>query len=258
MVEVTSGKDFSLSSWMDIGDQQYLKNETEFIYLPANLYAAEWIKLSEKHADFSFTMNREADVFVGLKNTNSTSYPGFEDTKTVVENSERQRFKVYRKRFSIGSKVNIKGDASMVAIVPPSNLEPAYDLKTVTSYKATDADFKGKDIIKEDFIGKPRVVFNSAGGGVLEFSISVGVADTYSLTIKYHNPFDKPLKAKLEFLSADGTVMKTENAEFAATKDGKWNYYNTNTGSMINAGSYKLRIIATESKGLYIDALDVQ
>lgn len=84
------------------------------------------------------------------------------------------------------------------------------------------------------------------------------MADTYSLTIKYHNPFSKILKAKIEFLSADGTLMKTEHAEFAPTKSGKWNYLNTNTGSMINAGSYKVRLIAIDAKELAIDALDVQ
>lgn len=258
LVELLSNNDHILSSWLDIGDKQYLNNEAEFIYLPANLFGAEWIKMSEKHSDFRFKMNQQADVFVGLKNADSIVYSGFEDTKTIIENSNREVFKIFRKRFSKGSGIEIKGDASVVAFVPPSNLEPAYDLKTLTSYKAVDAVLKGKEIVKEDFIGKQRVVFKSPEGGILEFSMGVGVADTYSLTIKYHNPLNESLKAKLEFLSADGTVMKIEKAEFAPTKQGKWNYYNTSTGSMINAGSYKLRIIATESKGLYIDALDVQ
>ena len=107
-------------------------------------------------------------------------------------------------------------------------------------------------------MNKQRVIFNTANQGNLTWNISVGVADTYSLTIKYHNPSAQPLKAKLEFLSADGTLMKTEIAEFAPTKEGKWNYLNTNTGSMINAGSYQLRLTATETKGLAVDVLDVQ
>ncbi len=107
-------------------------------------------------------------------------------------------------------------------------------------------------------MGKQRVSFKAQTGGILEFSIAVGVADTYSLTIKYHNPLQKNLKAKLEFLAADGTLMRTENADFVPAKEGKWNYYNTTTGSMINAGAYKLRIIATDAKDLTFDALDVQ
>ena len=105
---------------------------------------------------------------------------------------------------------------------------------------------------------KQRVIFNAASQGSLTWQLSVGVADTYSLTLKYHNPSEQLLKAKLEFLSADGTLMKTEMVEFAPTKAGKWNYLSTNTGSMINAGTYKLKLIATESKGLAVDALDVQ
>ena len=107
-------------------------------------------------------------------------------------------------------------------------------------------------------MNKQRVVFKSNENSVLEWKIGTGAADTYSLTIKYHNPFNTNLKGKLEFLSADGTLMKTELVEFTPTKEGKWNYLNTTTGSMINAGSYLVRIIATETKGLYLDALDVQ
>ena len=145
-----------------------------------------------------------------------------------------------------------------VAVLPPSNLEPAYDLKTVTSYKATEAFLKGNGLAKEDLMGRQRVVFKSNDNNVLEFKIATGVADVYSLTLKYHNPFNENLNAKLDFLSADGTLMKTEMIELTPTKEGKWNYVNTNTGSMINAGSYLVRIIAKETKGLYVDALDVQ
>ena len=133
-----------------------------------------------------------------------------------------------------------------------------YDLKTVSSYKATDAILKGNGLARADLMGRPRVVFNGNQADILEFKIATGVADVYSLTLKYHNPFSENLKAKLEFLSNDGTLMKTENLELAPTKEGKWNYVNTNTGSMINAGSYLVRIIATSTKGLYVDALDVQ
>ncbi|RNL52200.1 DUF4982 domain-containing protein [Pedobacter jejuensis] len=255
---ISSDKNFKSSSWMDIGDEQYLDNNIKLTELPPNFYGAEWIQSKLKHQKFSFRVNKEADVFIGIKEGNTDTFIGFEDTKTFVKNSAEQSFKVYRKRCAKGENVDLDENISIVAIIPPSNLEPAYDLKTVTSYKATDATIIGDGLVKEEFLNKQRVVFTGTNKDVLEFKIGVGVADTYSLTIKYHNPGDKPLKAKLEFSSADGTGMKTENAEFVPTKDGKWNYFNTNTGSMINAGSYKLRIIATESKGLFIDALDVQ
>ena len=258
LVAAPFAKEFELSSWLDIGDKQFTDKVIDITSLPPNLFGAEWLKLSENHSGFNFKMNQDADVFIGSKGGALKNLAGYEDTKTNITNSKGQNFQVYRKRFPKGAEVNVGRGVATVALVPPSNLEPAYDLKTVTSYKATDALLKGTGLQKVDLLGKQRVAFKSPVDGVLEFPIAVGVADTYSLTIKYHNPNDKPLKVKLDFLSADGVIMKTEVAEFVPTKEGKWNYYNTNTGSMINAGSYKLRVIATENKDLFIDALDVQ
>ncbi|MES2447419.1 MAG: malectin domain-containing carbohydrate-binding protein [Bacteroidota bacterium] len=253
------------SSWMDIGDKQYSDEEIEFTSLPSNLYGAEWIRTSNKTKQIiDFKVNTSADVFVLVDEKSKLTWlSGYENTKSVAVNSAGVKFNVFRKRFAKGDKVKL-GEESLntamytVAILPPTNLEPAYDLKTVTSYKATEAHLRGNGLMKKDLMGRARVVFNENENSVLEFKIATGVADIYSLTLKYHNPFNENLKAKLEFLSADGTLMKTENLELTPTKEGKWNYVNTNTGSMINAGSYLVRIIATETKGLYIDALDVQ
>jgi hypothetical protein len=257
VVSIPSGKNFKLSSWMDIGDKQFIDSSVQFTSLPPNLYGAEWIKISKDNKDFVFKVNAVADVFVAL-NESDEKPADYEDTKTQIKNSDGERFIVFRKRFSANDQVSVNGKIRTIAIVKPSELEPAYDLKTVTSYKATDAKLAGQSIVKQNLMDKQRVIFKESSGGILEWSIGVGVADTYSLTIKYHNPFSKILKAKIEFLSADGTLMKTEQAEFAPTKSGKWNYLNTNTGSMINAGSYKVRLIATDAKELAIDALDVQ
>ncbi|KLT64425.1 malectin domain-containing carbohydrate-binding protein [Pedobacter sp. BMA] len=259
IVEPGASNEYQLKSWMDVGDQQYAGNRATFNQLPPNLYGAEWIqfKSAASKRQVKFKMNREADVFV-LSSPGSESMKLYEDTKTQVVNSVGDHFNVYRKRFKKDDEIDLQGDFANVVIVPPSELAPAYDLKTVTSYKATDAVLRGTSIVRAELMGKPRVTFKSASGGILEWSIQVGVADTYSLTIKYHNPSDKPLKAKLVFSSADGTVMKTVQLEFAATKEGKWNYLNTDTGSMINAGSYKVSVVAVDANALTIDALDVQ
>ena len=250
---------FQGKSWLDIGERQFSNQEKELTQLPPNLYGAEWIqKTADKsNQELKFKVNAIADVFVAL-DQQAKAPEGYEDTKTKIENSEREKFNVYRKRFLKGDNVVLTGDFTMVGVIPPSNLEPAYDLKTVATYKATDALLSGQSIVKADLMGKRRVTFTEAKGGILEWNIGVGVADTYSLTIKYHNPFKQALKATMEFLSADGTLMKAEQLEFAPTKEGKWNYFNTNSGSMINAGNYKVRLIATGAKQLTIDGLDVQ
>ncbi|WP_443947371.1 malectin domain-containing carbohydrate-binding protein [Pedobacter sp. AW1-32] len=256
---LSDNRAFKARQWLDIGDFQYPSAQTEFTDLPADLFGAEWIQKTNPTSNevCAFNVNAEADVFVALTSSNK-SLIDYEDTKTHISNSLDQHFTVYRKRFKKGDVVKVAENFGLIAIVPPSGLAPAYDLKTNKSYKATDAALFGENTVKETLMDKQRIVFKSDKDVALEWTIGVGVADTYSLTIKYHNPHNVSLTGRLEFRSADGTLMKTENLEFNPTKAGKWNYLNTNTGSMINAGAYKVKIIGVESKDLALDALDVQ
>lgn len=262
---ITPSNQFVKIAWLDIGDKQYSDEQIEFTSLPSNLFSAEWLQTSNKtNQNVTFKVTAAADVFViADEKSNLTWLAGYEDTKSIVVNSAGTNFKVFRKRFAKGDEVKL-GEKALnaamysVAVLPPTNLAPAYDLKSVTTYKATDANLNGAGLAKEDLMGKPRVVFKSNENTVLAFKIATGVADVYSLTLKYHNPFKEDLQAKLEFLSADGTLMKTEILTLTPTKEGKWNYLTTNTGSMINAGNYLVRIVAITTKGLYIDGLDVQ
>jgi len=250
-------KNAELNSWLDIGEEQFKGDKSAFTYLPSNLYGAEWLKASRGQESIEFTATNSVDIFIAL-NKNSSIPQGFENTITTLSNSNDETFDLYRKRFIPNERIIFDNRLATIFVLPVTHLQPAYDLKTTTTYKATDGILEGKDVVKAILMDKQRVIFNAASQGSLTWQLSVGVADTYSLTLKYHNPSEQLLKAKLEFLSADGTLMKTEMVEFAPTKAGKWNYLSTNTGSMINAGTYKLKLIATESKGLAVDALDVQ
>ncbi|MEJ5963107.1 malectin domain-containing carbohydrate-binding protein [Pedobacter immunditicola] len=270
IVKLTGKNKQMLTGWMDIGDQQYGDDRSSITELPSNLFGAEWLRTSKKgtspSTNLEFLVNEDADVYVATAENIKARLDWlatFEDTKTFVRNSTGKKFNVFKKRFAKGAPVSLgqnETGAEMytVAVLPASNLEPAYDLKATTNYKATDATLTGPNIVKEVLMGKERVSFKASSGDIIEFSISVGVADTYSLTVKYHNPLQSSLKGKLEFLTLDGTLMKTEPVEFKFTKQGKWNYFNTSTGSMINAGTYKLRIIAEDAKGLSIDGVEVQ
>jgi beta-galactosidase len=250
-------KNAELCNWLDIGEEQFKGENSTFTDLPSNLYGAEWLKALRGQESIEFTATDTVDTFIALNN-NSSIPQGFEDTKTLLNNSKDEVFNLYRKRLIPNERIIFDSRTATVFVLPVSHLQPAYDLKTTISYKATDGILEGNEVVKAILMDKERVLFNTANQGSLTWKIGVGVADTYSLTIKYHNPLEQPLKGKLEFLSADGTLMKTEMVEFAPTKTGKWNYLSTNTGSMINAGSYKLRLIAIQAKGLAIDALDVQ
>ena len=121
------------------------------------------------------------------------------------------------------------------------------------------ASITGPGIRKGKVDDKDRVIFEKASSdNILQWNFTVGVADIYSLTISYHNPHKEVLNGRMQLLSADGTVMKEEAVEFTPTRAGKSNYITTNTGSMINAGHYIIRLTAPKAEGLNVNALDVQ
>jgi beta-galactosidase len=255
-------------TWMDLGDLQYADEQVYFTALPSALYGAEWIQSNSKEAVAAqFKVNADADVYVAIdaaSNGKLNWLSDYEDTKTTLRNSKGQTFNVYKKSYLKGAVVVPGANQAnlnmyTIAVLPKTSMQPAYDLKTITTYKATDANLVGAGLVKEELMGKERVTFKKVSGDVLEWRMTVGVADTYSLTVKYHNPFERSLKGKIEVLTLDGTVLKpAETIEFTATKKGKWNYFNTNTGTMINAGTYRVRLIAEDVEGLSIDGLDVQ
>jgi len=265
-IELNNGKAGLIQTWMDTGDKQFEDSEIAFTSLPSNFYGAQWLRtaLSDSKSTIkSLKLTEDADVFIAIHGVgNEEVLKGYEDTRTSLTNSQNVTFNVYRKRYLKGEQVllgNTLKNNYTVVICPVSDLEPAHDLKKVVSYKATEARFIGPGLAKEVLMGRERAIFKKPSGDVLEFTINTGVADTYSLTVKYHNPFQKVLKAKIEVLAADGTVMKTPEAfDMNPTREGKWNYFTTNTGTMINAGTYKVRIISEDAEGVSIDAVDVQ
>src|SRR5690606_21545926 len=91
-----------------------------------------------------------------------------------------------------------------------------------------------------------------------ECEISVGVADKYSFTVRYSCPTLETGKGWLELRAADGVLMKREQVEFNRSRPGKVNYINSTSGSMINAGTYKIRIITEPATGIIMTAVDVQ
>jgi hypothetical protein len=269
-------KQWPVNDWLNTGDEQYTNEKTSFKTLPSNLYGAQWIKCPKKAGNApnnqlaTFELTSDADVFIAL-DASLTQKPDwladFEDTKTTAENDEAKTFKVLRKRFSKGTTVILgnngtaSNDASMytTVVVPATTIEPAYDLKPVATYKAVDAKVQGTAIENGKVDGKDRVIFTKASAdNVLEWNIAVGVADTYSLTISYNNPHAETISGRLQFFAADGTLMKEEAVEFTSTKTGKLNYISSSTGSMINAGNYKVRLTSKDAEGISINSLDVQ
>lgn len=137
------------------------------------------------------------------------------------------------RRYPAGSAIPLSAGVT-ARVTPQSNLEPAFDSKPVTNYKNA-----------------------RAAGDTTEWTIDVGVGDTYSLTVKYRW-LSAPVAGRLELSMADGTLLKSEQVRLATTLPAKWNYLNSTTGTMINAGRYKVRLIVHASQGLRVSELQVQ
>jgi beta-galactosidase len=259
---------WTVKQWLTIGDEQFGFGKITFQYLPSSLFGAEWLQSQPMvpkiagNKQASFTVTEEADVYVAYPYAKPAWLNDFNDTKDSLVNSEGSVFKLYKKKAAKGERVNLEvsqSDLYSVFAVPASTMEPAYDLKPVASYKAAAATLKGPGLKQGQVDGKDRAIFETASPqNTIEWNFTTGVADIYSLTVSYNNPLQKVLKGRLQFFSADGTLLKEEAVEFTPTRVGKSNYITTNTGSMINAGRYKVRLTAPDVAGLSVNALDVQ
>jgi hypothetical protein len=53
-------------------------------------------------------------------------------------------------------------------------------------------------------------------------------------------------------------MMLEEEVKFNFTNSGKWNQFTINSGNMINAGNYTVRLIIIGGEGLAISGIDIQ
>ena len=274
----TPAAQWSAQTWLDTGSQVYTNEPVTFSALPAALYGAEWLRAPHRAVAgasaaprATFRVTAAADVYVSLDarlGTRPAWLQGYEDTKTTLQTDEQggRLFRVYRQRFPAGALVTLgpaggagpAAGACLVAVNRATTIEPAYDLKPVTGYKPATARLTGPGLVKELVNTKESITFREAGSGAVEWLVSVGVADTYSLTFRYANPLARPLAGQFTVAAADGTVLRTEPVELLPSKPGKWNYLATSTGTMINAGSYRVKLSGTDAAGLSVSGLEVQ
>jgi len=262
--QVQTVKKFQLLTWCDNGMKQFVNDNARFVSLPSNLYGADYLLLEKNNNKLvELTVRQDADLFVAVSSQARPSWlKGFEDTKMVIENDApiNNKFPVYRKRYQKGNAISLNAGnepiSMSVFVLPVTNMQPAYDLKPTASYKPLQAKISlGAE--RTTVNTKDAITFKSNMAS-LEWHIVTGVADIYSITIRYANETGKYLNAVLQLLQADGTLMKEESLSFTQSKTGKWNYAVTNSGSMINAGNYIIKVKATDAMGLSISALDIQ
>lgn len=258
------------NTWMDTGDKQFSDDDAIFSKLPPNLYGAEWVsppKTGAANYEYScIDLNADAEVYVAV-DEKAAQLPDwmkdYDDTKTFIENDMDggHRFNVYHHRFSKNAPVIFGKNADnalmyTIAVVPVNQMERATDLKSTVAYKAETAVLTGSAVIAEA-AGRRSVSFKANEGSVA-WAIAPGVADVYTLRVKYLNASGKTLSADVKVLAADGTVMKTGVMELPVTTADKWKTVETTTGTSINAGNYKVVVTAKDAEGLSISGLEVQ
>lgn len=258
----------SLQSWLDIGNRQYKDKNILFRNLPSNLFGATWLQMNAATPaqQTTFIVNDTCDVFVAVPK--SIQQPlswlaGFENTGTTIETDENSStvYIVYRKRIDRGQQFSIRDARKLprhiVAVVPVTHIQPAFDLKQLKSYRADVSIFS--DGIRRDSIGGRLVA--SVKSNVLsniEWPVQTGVADMYAITVKYFYGQQAPLKARLQLIGPGNMLLQDEEVTFNFTRPGKWNQLTLNTSSMINAGNYKVRIIMENASGLLFSGIELQ
>lgn len=251
-----------LQSWADIGDKQFADDKIQINSLPPNLFGADWLQFTkENNKAASFEVVFDSDIFIGVKpGADNDFVKGFENTGTTVVTDKNggTTYNMYKKRYPQQSKINISaGSPIMIFVNPASNMQPAYDLKPTTSYKA-DVAIMSDGVVKEMIANNERSVVKTNNPVLIEWPVKTGVADIYSITLKYFWPLEKELNGKLELIDVSDKILMSENISLKSTRDGKWNLTTVNTGGMINAGNYRVRLSMRDANGLVVSNIDVQ
>ncbi|QES88615.1 malectin domain-containing carbohydrate-binding protein [Rhizosphaericola mali] len=258
---------FTIRNWLSTNTKPYLDDHKIISGLPYYLYGAEWLQTKNicKNAPLDLVLKDSADVYVAIDSSNKSTLPILQKFEKLPElirfisDSSIGKSTVYRRRMAKGDSLYFKqSNEVFVSAQPITNILPAYDLKAVTAYKATDALFSNGNWKGISFNKKNVLQSQYRGNDTLIFNFHTGVADIYSLTLKYSNMTDKKLFGKLILENTSNTVLKVEEIILDFTKEGKWSLIETNSDSMINAGDYKFKLVTNDANGLVISGIEIR
>ncbi|MCD2423081.1 DUF4982 domain-containing protein [Niabella pedocola] len=257
------GKEAASVSWLDIGDRPFTGEAVQISRLPPDLFGADWIRARRNTGvALSFRVQLASDVYVAIAGDapDTLLLRDFEVTGTEMITDEQggNVYRVYKKRVVAGTITMLPQTTDLlVAVTPSVNMQPAFDLKPVTSYKAADAQYGG-GVRTEVIAGAPRSVVDTDAETFIEWTVKTGVADRYNITVKYYEPNNKANEATLVLHDAGGNRMVEQQIPLKFTRSGKWNLATVTTGSMINAGHYTVRLSLKNAKGLLVSGIDIQ
>ncbi len=248
-------------TWLDIGDKQYSDADIRFNSLPSYLFGAARLQFKTTRPATPTSLKVEKPVYLYLLvKEGSAPVDGFENMNDEIITDEKggTKYIVYRKLLPPDSAINIYNvDKTIIAWHAVSKMQPAYDLKPVVQYKSNVVK-PTKGIDKELVNGRECATVKTGAAVAIDWPIQTGVADIYSITVKYFYPGEKELKGKIQLIGSGNTMMHEEPISFTFTRTGKWNQFTINTGNMINAGNYTVKLIVENGEGLAVSGIDVQ
>ena len=253
-----------MSSWLDIGDKLFAEENIRINSLPSNLFGADWFQLNARTQIkvFNFRAYGMNDLFIGIRSgyTDTTFLKGFENTNThiITDEDGGKYYYVYRRRFAKEDTMTINVNSNIIVCSQPvNNMQPAFDLKPVTAYRTNVAILR-EGVKKEIFAGRECAVIKTNEQSTIEWPVQTGVGDIYSITMKYFYGKAEPIKGKLQLIGAGNSMMLEEAVNFTFTREGKWNQFTINTGNMINAGNYTVKLIVENAQALAVSGIEVQ
>ncbi len=247
-------------SWLDIGDKNYTYSPTTISHLPPNLFGADWIRFdnNKETNPVTFTTNTELDVFFAVKENRFSGDAEALNTQLITDGIGGTEYKIYRKRYATNTKVSLMIDPyTLVFFLPVNKMQPAYDLKSITPYR-TNVAIVGEGVVKDSVNGRLCAVVKTNAGANIQWPVQTGVADIYSVTVKYYYPKEQVVKGKLSLYDARDNRMMQEEVQFTFTRSGKWNQFTVNTGSQINAGNYVVKLELENGEQLAVSGIEIQ
>jgi beta-galactosidase len=259
-----SCKDCREENWLDIGDKPFRNSPATLNDLPPNLYGANWLSFlnNSNPGAISFTIAKESDLFIGI-DSNLTIPAWLKEyertgTKLVTDEKGGKQYAVYRKRVPPNTFMELIADQPlMIVLNEASTLQPAYDLKPISPYRINTAQLS-EGAEKQHFGGREVAMVKSTAPVSVQWPVTTGVADYYSLTVKYFWPADSILNGRVQLIGAGGSMMLDEKVQFSFTREGKWNQFTLHTPTMINAGNYTVKLLMENAKGLAVSGIDIQ
>lgn len=147
-------------------------------------------------------------------------------------------------------------DTNVTNKTPSKELPKDENQRVASVYQAKDARIEGKHEIVEKK-RKDGVAFIGEDVNSIEWTFQTGIAQIYALRFNYMNTSKHPIDVRLQLIDSKDVVLKDDTLSFPPASY-RWSMLSTTTGSYINAGTYRLKLMVQNKDGLVINSFEVQ